>query len=128
MNNFTLIIPTHNRHHCLKRSMEYFKDLNATVIYCDSSVNTYAFEIPHNVKYLHYPGLKFESKIMSALDIVKTEFVALCADDDFIIIDSLYIGCKILESNQDFKTIVCKYISFNADFNGEYYPLYKNIP
>ena len=63
--------------------MEYFKDLNATVIYCDSSVNTYAFEIPHNVKYLHYPGLKFESKIMSALDIVKTEFVAAGAGIQF---------------------------------------------
>lgn len=128
MNNFTLIIPTHNRHNHLKRSIEYFKDLDASVIYCDSSDNAYSGDIPENIEYLHLPGDHFSKKILISLDKVNSEYVALCADDDFIIIESLYMGCSILNEDKSFKTLVGKYVSFNANFNGHYYQLYQKIP
>jgi glycosyltransferase domain-containing protein len=128
MNNFTLIIPTHNRHHYLKRSMEYFKDLQADVIYCDSSSEKYEGELYPNVNYLHLPGKNFANKVLFALSGIKTNFVALCADDDFIIIDSLYKGLFFLNGNKNYKTVVGKYIAFKDKFDGDYYPLYQELP
>lgn len=128
MNSFTLIIPTHNRHQYLKRSMEYFKDLQTHVIYCDSSSVKYEGELYPNVNYLHLPGENFAKKVLVALSGIKTNFVALCADDDFIIIDSLYKGLLFLEENKNYKTVVGKYISFKDKFDGDYYPLYQELP
>jgi glycosyltransferase domain-containing protein len=128
MNNFTLVVPTHNRHEYLKRSIEYFKSLNATVIYCDSSEYAYSGGIPKNIEYLHLAGENFSKKILISLDKVNTDYVALCADDDFILIESLYMGCSILNEDKRFKSVVGKYVSFNANFNGHYFPLYQNIP
>jgi glycosyltransferase domain-containing protein len=127
MNNFTLIIPTHKRHLYLKRSIEYFKNLKAEVIYCDSSEIPYEGELNFNIEYLHLPEKKFAEKILIALGLIKTDFVALCADDDFIIIDSLYKGCSFLTQNKKYSTIIGKYICFNEVFDGNYFPLYNKI-
>jgi glycosyltransferase domain-containing protein len=128
MNNFTLIIPTHNRHIYLKRSMEYFKNLVAEVIYCDSSPEKYQGELYSNIKYLHLPNKKFAGKIIVALTKIKTDFVAMCADDDFILIDSLYKGFDFLSNNKNFKTTVGKYIGFNECFNCNFFPIYQELP
>lgn len=128
MSNFTLIIPTHNRHHYLRRSMEYFKDLQAEVIYCDSSSEKYEGELYPNVNYLHLPGKNFAAKVLFTLSEIKTDVVALCADDDFIVIDSLYEGMSVLNENKDYQTVVGQYISFKDEFDGKYYPLYQKIP
>lgn len=128
MNNFTLIIPTHNRHQYLKRSIEYFKYLQADVIYCDSSFNKYDGELYPNVKYLHFPDKKFPEKILDALSVINTDFVALCADDDFIVIQSLHKGLSFLENNKNFKTIRGKYVSFNDVFDGHYYRMNQELP
>jgi glycosyltransferase domain-containing protein len=128
MNNFTLIIPTHNRHHYLKRSIEYFKDLNANVIYCDSSSKKYEGGLYDNVSYLHLPGQNFAAKVLFALSRIETNFIALCADDDFIVIESLYKGFSFLNDNKNYKTLVGKYISFKDVFDGHYYPIYQQLP
>jgi glycosyltransferase domain-containing protein len=128
MSNFTLIIPTHNRHHYLKRSISYFKDLNATVIYCDSSAERFKGILSSNMNYIHLPGKNFAAKILDALQVVETPFVSLCADDDFILIDSLHKGCFFLNENEEYKTIVGKYISFKDAFDGNYYQMYQDLP
>lgn len=128
MNNFTLIIPTHNRHNYLKRSMDYFKNLKAEVVYCDSSSEKYEGELNNNVRYLHLPDKKFAEKILLAITEVNTDFVAMCADDDFVIIESLYEGVDFLMQNRNYKTTVGKYIGFNADFDGGFYPMYQKLP
>jgi glycosyltransferase domain-containing protein len=128
MINFTLIIPTHNRHHYLKRSMEYFKDLQAEVIYCDSSSERYKGELFSNIKYIHLPDNKFAEKILVALTNITTEFVAMCADDDFILIDSLCNGLDFMSHNKNYKTIVGKYLGFKEIFDGDFYPIYHKIP
>jgi len=108
--------------------MEYFKDLQTHVIYCDSSSVNYEGELYPNVNYLHLPGENFAKKVLFALSSIKTNFVALCADDDFIIIDSLYKGLLFLEENKNYKAVVGKYISFKDKFDGDYYPLYQELP
>jgi len=118
--NFTLIVPTHNRHNYLKRSIEYFKDLKATVIYCDSSENRYSGYIEENMVYLHLPGKKFIDKMLIALNEVKTDFIATCADDDFVLIKTLHKGSCFLENNYSYAAVVGRNIGFKANFNGEF--------
>ncbi len=128
MYNFTLIIPTHNRHNYLKRSIEYFKDLDAKVIYSDSSVLSFSGKLYPNMEYLHLPGRKFADKVLIALDKITTDFVALCADDDFILIETLYKGVKLLTESNDFKTVVGKYLFFNKKFDGDFFQAYRTLP
>lgn len=128
MYNFTLIIPTHNRHNYLNRSIEYFKSLDADVIYCDSSSKEYKGELSNNMKYLHLPNKKFAEKILISLEKINTDFVALCADDDFIIIESLCKGSVFLAKNNNYSTVLGKYIAFNENFDGNYYNLYQELP
>jgi len=128
MSNFTLVIPTHNRHNYLKRSIEYYKDLDADIIYCDSSIEKYIGDISSNIQYLHLPNKKFDEKILISFERIKSEFVALCADDDFILIESLYNGEAFLEENRNYSTVLGKYIAFNENFDGNYFQLYQELP
>jgi glycosyltransferase domain-containing protein len=56
------------------------------------------------VTYLHLPGgyEVYTKKIHEALSLVKTEYVALCADDDFILHQGLEQGIKFLDNNADY--------------------------
>ena len=128
MNNFTLIIPTHNRHKYLKRSIDYFKHLDAKILYCDSSMIAYNNELHSNMQYLHLPKKNFAEKILLALDKINTKFVALCADDDFILIKSLYEGYEILSKQTNFKTLLGINIFFHENFNGKFYSTNKPLP
>lgn len=128
MNNFTLIIPTHNRHEYLRRSISYFKNLKAQVIYCDSSPNPYNKITSSNILYLHLPNYSFAEKILHALNLIKTDFVALCADDDFILIESLYQAEYILSTESSIKTIIGENIFFCKNHNGNFYHLNSFIP
>ncbi len=125
MNDFTLLVPTHNRHHYIKRSMEYFKDLDAMVIYCDSSQAKYAGVIPSNIEYLHVPNLNFAEKILKAISLVNTSKIALCADDDFILIESLYKGDEFLKNHFEYSTVVGQYAGFKKKFDGVFFEMYK---
>lgn len=128
MYNFTVIIPTHNRHNYMSRSMEYFRRLDAKVIYCDSSENEYEGDIYSNINYIHLPSMNFAEKILFALKIIETDYVALCPDDDFIILESLYKGSDFLENNLDFSTVTGKYFSFKEKFDGSFYNMYNQLP
>lgn len=125
MNDFTLIVPTHNRHHYLKRSIEYFKELNARVIYCDSSQVKYSGALPSNIEYLHTPNLKFAEKILKAISVVNTSKIALCADDDFILLESLFKGDEFLKNHFEYSTVVGQYAGFKKDFDGIFFEMYK---
>jgi len=128
LHNFTLIVPTHNRHHYLKRSIAFFNNLEAAVIYCDSSLEQYTELMGEKISYLHLPGKKFAEKILIALDCVKTDYVAMCADDDFILYSALYKGISVLEKEFGFKTVVGKYIAFHEEFDGTFYKKTKSLP
>lgn len=128
MSNFTVIIPTHNRHNYICRSISYFRDLEADVIYCDSSTERYNGEIPENIKYCHLPNKKFAEKILFALNKINTDFVALCADDDFILIEALYKGVAFLSKNRNYGTVVGKYIAFKEEYDGNFYTRYNQPP
>ena len=119
--NFTLIIPTHERHQYLPRSIEYFGELKARVIYCDSSNNPYIGAFYGNMEYMHLPGYTFAEKILHVTQSIQSKVIALCADDDFIILDSLYRGYMILSESDTTNTVLGKAIGFHQTFDGSFY-------
>jgi len=121
--SFTIIIPTHNRHDCLERSIKYFSCTSIKIIYCDSTEIKYEKEIPKNIAYYNNPKLKFSEKILFCLNKVKTPLVALCADDDFLEIDSLINGSTFLNNNLDYVSVTGQFLFFLKPYD---YLFYRN--
>ena len=99
----TLIIILHNRHDNLDRLLEYYKKFSGSIIVADSSVEVHHFKNPsfsHN--YLYTPGLTFTEKIEKALGKVTTPYVVMCADDDFIVSESIFKCVDFLENNKNY--------------------------
>lgn len=124
----SLIIPTHNRHEYLERSILYFKEVGFEVYYCDSTICQYEGNFATNQHYLHFPNLSFQDKIRKSLDIIDSKFIALCADDDFICIESFKKGLLFIKENKDYKTVLGKNISFLKPFNSQFYKRYEVLP
>ncbi len=104
-NQLSIIIPTHERHHVLKRAVDYYQYWSVNVIVVDSSKVPVNFELPSNVTYLHFDKLGFGEKIYKALSDVTTPYVSLCADDDFLAANGISCGLDFLQKNQDFISV-----------------------
>lgn len=124
MPSFTLIIPTHERHTYLHRTLEFYSDLGTPVIYCDSSAQPYRGAMPSEFQYLHLPGLSFSKKMLLVLAEIDTPFVSLCADDDFILHGALQAGAEFLCSHATYKSVAGHYLGFPAVFEGEFFDTY----
>lgn len=118
---FTIVIPTHNRHDCLERSIKYFSESSIKIIYCDSTETKYKGKIPKNITYYNNPKLKFSEKILFCLNKVKTPLVALSADDDFLEIESLIKGSEFLNNNLDYVSFTGEFLFFLKPFDNLFY-------
>jgi glycosyltransferase domain-containing protein len=112
----TLILILHNRHKNLARLLEFYKDFSSPIIIADSSSEKYKLnEERYKVQHLYTPGYSFTKKIENALSIVKTPFVVMCADDDFIIVNSIYKCVAFLEANNDYTIAQGMAIQYKKD-------------
>lgn len=112
MNDICIIIPTHDRHNYLVRSLKYYSGFNCQVFVCDSSAQRYSQTLPANVSYHHLPGQRFAEKILYALTISSHPFLALSPDDDFLFEESLTLGMEALEANSRARACVGDVLSF----------------
>ncbi|AZO96311.1 TIGR00180 family glycosyltransferase [Halocella sp. SP3-1] len=124
---FTLVIPTHGRLECLQRSIKFFTDLEADIIYCDSALNKYNGQFAQNMRYIHLPGMKFESKLKNAFQQANTEFIAICAVDDFAIHDSLYRCAEFLNKNRQYATVLGRFLAFQYHFDGKFIKMNRHV-
>ncbi len=83
----TVIIPEHKRPHHLKRLLEYYCASGIRTIVSDSSEAVFPFlhEFEDRIVYRHYPGMPLAEKLYRILPLIKTPFVFMCANDDFIV-------------------------------------------
>jgi glycosyltransferase domain-containing protein len=101
----TIVIPTHRRHGYLKRCVDWFSKGGYSIVVADSTSTPWS--VPSNlssVKYLHVPGgyEVYIKKLLLALNQVETPFVALCADDDLILLSGLDQSVDFLKGNADY--------------------------
>ncbi len=105
--HFTLVMLTHKRPAFLSRALQYYKDFPGTLLVLDSSpepATDIASRFPH-VDYRHLPQydyMGFQAKIKHGLDLVKTPYMALVADDDFILPGAIAESLDFLEANPDY--------------------------
>lgn len=113
----TLLIPTYNRHQYLNRILEYYKDCSFHVIAADSTKNVYnsTTSKPHSFQYLHYSNISLTQKLEAALNEVKTKYVVMCADDDFIIPDRIFDCINFLENNKAYSAVQGNGISYKKE-------------
>lgn len=119
--NCTVIIPTHNRHNYFKRITSYWGNSGINVVIVDSTENPISNEFPANITYYHVPGTKFAQKILFALENIDTELVALCADDDFLIVESLIKGVRIMNSDNSIAVVKGDIWGFEANCKGNFF-------
>lgn len=116
----TLIIPSHNRHKKLKRSIKFYTNKNIKVIYLDSSEFPLDFQNTTEISYYHLPKLAFVEKIIFGLGIAASEFVSFCADDDLKCINDLRNEQQVLlKSNSDI--VIGNTLYFQESFNENIY-------
>ncbi len=97
----TLILILHNRHTNLDRLLEFYNNFESAIYIADSSFEEHVFlkELKGNVRYEYTPGVSYTQKVELALANIFTPYVAMCADDDFIIPSGLYQCAEFLENN-----------------------------
>jgi|GEM_PF-2081634 glycosyltransferase domain-containing protein len=124
-NEVTVIIPTHERHRVLERAIDYYSQINSSVLIVDSSQEFLDKVLPENIQYLHLPNLFFGDKIYTALNEVSTPYSCLCADDDFLSESGLYFGIRYLKENKDYVSVQGNYVHFSYSENlNDYHPVY----
>ena len=111
---YSIIIPTHERHNLLMRSIDYYQNFNCNIFIADSSVKKLNYEFPDNITYIHLPGLSFVKKILEVAESVKTPYVCLSADDDYLLESSLQFGQDFLDSNLDYVSTQGRYLGFEV--------------
>ncbi len=127
MINYSIIIPTHNRHNLMKKNIKYFSSFKDCPIYiCDSTEIKYSEEFPINISYIHMPNKSFIEKMNDILNKVDSDYVAICADDDFIIESTASSIVKKLKK-ENYVMGAGRYAGFDLPFDG-FYSIYSNLP
>ena len=111
LSDLTIIIPTYNRPLELERVIEYWRDTPITVHILDGSEKPW-FSIgvcsgTNTISYHHLPQNIGESskdnysrRIALATELVKTNYSALCSDDDFFTMPGLVSAIQALKNDK----------------------------
>ena len=111
---FSIIIPTHDRHSVLMRSIDYYQNFNCNIFIADSSIEKLSYDFPDNITYIHLPDLSFAKKILEVAESVKTPYVCMSADDDYLLESSLQAGERFLDCNLDYVSVQGRYLGFEV--------------
>jgi len=113
LNNLTLIIATKNRHAYLERILNYYAGKGINLWVADATVKRYPKKLPDgNFSYFHYPDVHYTTKLNDLSKKITTRYSLLCADDDFIIPESIEKIIDFLDNNPDYNSAQGHYISF----------------
>ena len=128
MNDISLIIPTHFRHHFLSRVLDYYQKSGFKIYVVDSSKNVFEDKSKYgDITYLHFPDTSYFDKMKMVFSHVNTKYAFICADDDFITIESVKKCALYLEKNRDYSSAQGHYISFNYPSSLAPYPVYLSM-
>lgn len=109
-----IVVPTFNRSEHVIRLISYYSNLNSshTLYIGDSSDSFHAQQILHAIEkvrnkikivYKAYPGLNTRATQKELIGITKEQFCAYCADDDWLIPDSLNKCAEFLVNSPDYR-------------------------
>jgi len=115
LRRLTVVIPTFGRPQYLRRQVSYWKDSSVRVLVLDGSDRANSeIEFPTNFTYLHSRE-GFLARLISATQVVRTEFVALLADDEFFLKSGLADAVSHLDHNREVIGCVGRCLYFFVD-------------
>jgi glycosyltransferase domain-containing protein len=112
----TLIILVHYRQWTLPRITEYYADFPGDIIITDSSAEPAPpdFIRAPRARYIHSKDAFYFRKIRDALEMTKTPYAAVCADDDFIVKNTLAKAARILDAEPALSCVRGRTIRFDG--------------
>jgi len=128
LSDLTILIPTYNRQRLLEYSIEYWRDLSATIHIIDGSEQP-CFEIgpltgTKNIFYHHMPNsigfdpfINFTNRLRFGALLPKTKFVACLGEDDFYTQSGLIKSLKYLESHEEVDAVAGRTLVFQQANN-----------
>jgi len=111
---FTVIIPEHNRPEHLERLLAYYLSFGIKIIVADSSDKFFSHisNYENKIEYKHTPKKALAEKIREITNLISTPYVFMCANDDFIIPDTVNRVIDFLEENPAYNSGQGIYIDF----------------
>lgn len=119
----TLIIPTYNRPHYLKRLVNYYasKKTMLTFLILDSSneetkkINQQSVNVlGDQAQYMAFSSsIPVAAKLLEGLKMVATPYSAFCADDDLVFVEGLNEAVSFLSIHPDYVCVDGIYLNFN---------------
>lgn len=103
---FTVIIPEHNRPERLKRLLDYLLSKDCQIVVSDSSNERFKYEhlFKDRIEYVFLPQSQLAEKLVAIEKIVKTPYVVMCADDDFVIPATVNKIIDFLDAHPDYSS------------------------
>jgi len=111
LSDLTIVIPTLNREHELKKSIKYWESVGVQVLILDGSdkpiYSNGPLSVGSRISYYSFPREISESYLFGsyfrrmhfAASQVNTKYVSLCADDDFFLESGLVKAIQLLDSD-----------------------------
>ena len=88
LEKLTIVIPTYNRQVFALRCMQYWSGTNVNIVVIDGTEknidSVIVSQLEPNIKYIHGPACYYK-RMLSIVDLVKTEYVLIGCDDEFYI-------------------------------------------
>jgi glycosyltransferase domain-containing protein len=108
-----------NRPQYLDRIHSYYQKRNYDhhLIIADGSKKQWLGAESFNGIYLHLPSMSFAERLNAGLEQSEADFVALCADDDFLVPSGLEACVEFLRNNPDYSCVHGQYRRFVINEN-----------
>jgi glycosyltransferase domain-containing protein len=113
--SISLLIPTHNRHLYLKRSLAYYREAGFRIYIVDSTAQAFDLQEQQHVTYYHMPGVSLTGKIAAALEVIQTPYIVMCADDDFLLPERVLDCIGFLETRPNYASVAGNSICYKKN-------------
>lgn len=120
LEKLTIVIFTYNRHHYLKRTINYWSKYKIKLVIVDGSnikFNDSVIE-SENIKYIHSKSSLYD-RILSSIKYIDTEFIILGTDDEFYLPSALSSCVRFLIENSSFSSCGGRAIGFGFDYKNK---------
>lgn len=117
LQRLTIIIPTVSRPAFVLRQFEYWRNTGPQVFILDGAQTPIKIPADLHADNMHYvhTGTRFNERLSTAGQYVKTEFCALLPDDEFYLFDGLRAAISHLDKNREVIGCVGRCLYFFVD-------------
>ncbi len=102
LSDITLLILSHNRQHCLKKTLDFYTKTNLKLLVLDNSpLDLDPRNIPENCRYINVRD-SFSVRSGLAAQLIDTPYTIIGADDEIYLPSSLILMRDFLANNDDY--------------------------